>query len=93
MSVTISEYCLTHDNKLVKCLKRALDDGIFLDCTLINVDLRNDEWCCDFLMDYTLSCNDFAQLAETFAGYWWCVSTYYGTNGYRLLVNLKNEKL
>ena len=93
MSVTISEYCLANDNKLVQCLKRALDDGNFLDCTLIEVIQRNDEWWCDIFMDYSLSCNDFEQLTETFEGYWWCVSPYYGEQNYRLSVNLKHEKL
>lgn len=93
MSVTISEYCLTNDNKLVKCLKRALDCGNFLDCTLIEIIQRNDEWWCDIFMDYTLSCNDLKELADTFEGYWWCVSPYWGETNYRVSVNLRNEKL
>lgn len=93
MSVTISEYCLTNDNKLVKCLKWALDGGLFLSDTLIEIVQRNDDWWCDFLMDYTLSCNDFAQLADTFDGYWWCVSPYYGEQHYRVSVNLRDEIL
>lgn len=93
MSVTISEYCLTNDNVLVKCLKKALDDGIFLYDTLIEVILRNDDWWCEFYMNYTLSCNDLAAFADTFSGYWWCVSPYYGEERYRVSVNLRNEKL
>lgn len=91
MSVTISEYCLQNDNKLVQCLKRALDDGVFLSSTLIVVVQTQGEWWCHIYMDYTLSCNDFDAIKETFDHYWWCVSPYGFGSPYSVSINLKRD--
>ena len=93
MSVTISRYCRTNDNKLVKRLKRIWDAGTFMSDTLMDVVRRDDEWWCDFLMDYTLTCNDLAQLAESFEGLWWYISPFYGNDQYRVSVCLGSEEL
>lgn len=91
MGVTISEYLVNNNNKLTALLNYEGLDGVFLDDTLINVDQRNGVWVCDFLLDYALTCDDLAKIADAFSEYWWCVSTFFATNGYRLLVNLKND--
>lgn len=91
MSVTIHEYLVANDNKLTALLNHEDLDGTFLDNTLIDVHIREEDWWCDFLLDYTLSCNDLACIADVFSGYWWCVSPFFGETRYRLSVNLKRD--
>ena len=91
MSVTISEYVDANYNKLTRLLNYEGLDGTFLDDTLIEVKRREDDWWCDIFLNYTLSCNDLDAIAETFSGYWWCVSPYIGEMSYRVSVNLKHD--
>lgn len=93
MSVTISEYLKSHDNKLTALLKSEDLNGLFLDDTLIKVQSRDDEWWCDIILDYTLSCNDLAAIADGLAGYWWCISPYGKYRHYRFSICLKDVRL
>ena len=91
MSVTIYDYLVVNDNKLTALLEHEGLKNVFLENTVIDVHKRQEEWWCDFFMNYTLSCNDLAAIAATFAGYWWCVSPCADYMGYRLSVNLRND--
>lgn len=91
MSVTIHDYLVANDNKLTALLKNEDLDGTFLDTTLIEVKIREEDWWCDIFLDYTISCNDLACIADVFSGYWWCVSPCLGEMSYRISVNLKSS--
>ena len=91
MSVSIFDYCVAYNNKLTALLNHEGLKNVFLETTVIDVHKRRDDWWCDFIVDYTLSCNDLAAVAATFAGYWWCVSPCAEYMGYRLSVNLKDD--
>ena len=91
MSVTIHDYLVANDNKLTALLNHEDLDGAFIENTLIKIHPRDDDWWCDFLLDYTLTCNDLACIANVFSGYWWCVSPHYGDHRYVLSVNLKSS--
>lgn len=93
MSVTISKYLVENNNKLTALLNCEDIDGTFLDDTLIEVCKRQEDWWCDIFLDYSLSCNDLDAISTTFAGYWWCISPYYGDQHYRLSINLRNDLL
>lgn len=93
MSVTISEYLTSHDNKLAALLKSEDLSGIFLNDTLINIVFRHDEWWCDIFPDYTLTCNDLNAMATAFAGYWWCISPTFGGSQYSVSIDLGTDML
>lgn len=93
MSVTIHDYLVANDNELTALFNNEGIDEIFLEDTFIEVRQRQEDWWCDFFLNYTITCNDLADFASMFAGYWWCVSPYYGDARYCLSVCLKDMQL
>ena len=91
--VTLRDYLVANNNGLTVLLNCGALDGVLLDETIICVHQKQEDWWCDIFLEYTLSCNDLANITAAFAGYWWCVSPCYSHYGYRLSINLKGMLL
>ena len=90
MSVCVKSYLSTHENILSQGLSTLVDHSIMLENTQLEVYFLDGDCWCRIFLDYTLSCNDLAEIASVFSGYWWCVSPTCETYKIVLSINFKD---
>lgn len=73
MSEKLSEYCLKNNNRFVQCLKRALDDVIFIANDDIWFERDGDITRAYIYIGHDLTMNDMQGMLSLFAPLYWRV--------------------
>lgn len=93
MSEQLSKYCLENDNKFVKCLKRALDDIIFIANDDIWFEKDGDITRAYIYIGHTLDTNDLQKMLSLFAPIYWRIIGSFEHTGFEVWFDLTSDWL